>query len=271
MSSGEREPIDGLETEPERGGVQSVEVGMKVLRALADAGGEQNLGRIAEKAGMPSAKAHRYLVSLMRAGFVERNSKSNRYILGPEALRIGLIALARTDVVDIADEELIALREKMAGSLLLAIWGATGPIIVRWVESRRPVTVNVRAGSSMPLLRSATGQVFAAFMPEAIVMPFIELELAEMRDRRMPVPTLAEIKSRIQKIRTIGLGHTAGEMLPGVLALAAPVFNHQRELTAVIAALGPAGFFDDTLNGETARELRKAANSISQRLGATNK
>ena len=137
-----------LNVSSERGGVQSVEVGMKVLCALADAGGEQSLGRIAESADMPSAKAHRYLVSLMRAGFVERDSKSNRYVLGAEALRIGLVALARTDVIEVAGAELNTLRERVSGALLLAVWGAMGPTIVRWVESSRPVTVNVRAGSA---------------------------------------------------------------------------------------------------------------------------
>jgi DNA-binding IclR family transcriptional regulator len=268
MSSNDPQAIEAMDSEPERGGVQSVEVGMKVLRALADAGGEQNLSRIAEKAGMPSAKAHRYLVSLMRAGFVARDSKSSRYVLGPETLRIGLVALARTDVVEIAAEEMDVLREKMSGALLLAIWGANGPTIVRWIESRRSVTVNVRPGSNMPLLRSATGQVFAAFMPEAMVMPFIEREVAEMKSQKMPVPTLAQIKSRIEQTRKTGWGHAHGDMLPGVLALAAPLFNHQQELVGVITALGPTGFFDDTLEGPNAGELRQAANTISQRLGA---
>ena len=262
------DPLDGTQG---RGGVQSVEVGMKVLRALADAGGEQNLTRIAEAAGMPSAKAHRYLVSLMRAGFVERASKSNRYVLGPEALRVGLVALARTDVIEAADGELQALREKISAALLLAVWGGTGPTIVRWVELRRPIAVNVRAGSNMPLLRSATGQVFAAYLPEATVMPFIEQEIVEMATRKLSVPSISELKTRLENIRKVGLGHTAGEMLPGVLALAAPLFNHQQELVGVIAALGPSGFFDDSLSGETAHELRQTANAISRRLGAAAK
>ena len=120
----------------------------------------------------------------------------------------------------------------------------------------------------MPLLRSATGQVFAAYMPERTVAPFIEQELAEMKKRKMSVPTPDKLRKRLQSIRATGLGHTAGEMLPGVLALAAPIFNHQGDVVAVIAALGPSGFFDDTADGETARELRQAASSISQRLGA---
>ena len=100
-------------------------------------------------------------------------------------------------------------------------------------------------------------------------MPFIEQEVAELRSQKMPVPTLAQIKSRIEQTRKTGWGHSNGEMLPGVLALAAPLFNHQQELVGVITALGPTGFFDDARDGLTARELKQAANAISQRLGAT--
>jgi DNA-binding IclR family transcriptional regulator len=254
----------------EKGGVQSVEVGMKVLKVLADSGGAQNLSRIAESAGIHTAKAHRYLTSLMRSGFVDRESKTNRYVLGPEALRVGLVALARTDVVDVAGTELDVLRDKISATLLLAVWSRTGPTIVRWVESGRPVTVNVRAGSHMPVLKSATGQVFAAFLPPEIVQPFIEAELVEMKRQKLPVPSVAEIKAKLDKVRKVGLGHTAGEMLPGVLALAAPIFNYQREIVGVVAALGPKGFFNDSFGGETARELRSAAASISERLGSKN-
>jgi DNA-binding IclR family transcriptional regulator len=56
-------------------------------------------------------------------------------------------------------------------------------------------------------------------------------------------------------------------MLPGVLALAAPIFDHEGTLAAVITALGPVGFFDDARDGETAQELRRAAHMVSGRLG----
>jgi DNA-binding IclR family transcriptional regulator len=264
MSRTVAEPEDASH---DRGGVQSVEVGMRVLGALADAGGEQTLTRIAEMAGMPPAKAHRYLASLLRAGFVERAGSGNRYALGPQALRVGLVALGRIDVIEAAAAELRALRDKVAGSLLLAVWGTNGPTIVRWLESTRPVMVNVRIGSNMPIVRSATGQVFGAFLPERIVTPLIERELTDMQRAGGKPPSRAAVQHRLAAVRANGLGHTAGEMLPGVLALAAPVFNHEGELAAVIAALGPVGFFDDALDGDIAHELRQAAAGLSQRLG----
>jgi DNA-binding IclR family transcriptional regulator len=250
------------------GGVQSVEVGMRVLCSLADLGGEESLGKIAEHVGIPSAKAHRYLASLTRAGFVER-SNNNRYMLGGMALRIGLVALSRVDVIAAAHMELAELRESVDASLLLAVWGTNGPTIVRWLEPAKPVTVNVRVGSNMPLLRSATGQVFAALLPQSMTHSLLKADLNEIKRLQGKAPTLHEAKETLKKVRKRGLGHTAGGVLPGGLALAAPIYDHDNQLAAVVTALGPAGHFDDSLTGPTARALLASSRRLSERMGST--
>lgn len=248
-----------------KGGVQSVEIGMQILTTLADRGGEETLGALARATGMPAAKAHRYLVSLIKAGFVERNLP--KYVLGPQALRVGLIALGRLDVVEIVTPTLYELRDKIDGTVMLALWGENGPTIVRWIESMRPVTVNVRVGSIMPLIRSATGQVFSAFLPETMTRTLLMAELATAKKQNLDIRTLGDARAMFSAVREKGLGHTAGAVLSGVLGLAAPIFDHNGSLAAVIACLGPVGFFDDSLDGATARALRDTANDLSMRLG----
>ena len=78
-------------------GVQSLEIGMGILRAMMDGQRSMMLKDIAAAADMPASKAHRYLVSLIRAGLVEQDPMSSRYDLGPLALNLGLVALDRLD------------------------------------------------------------------------------------------------------------------------------------------------------------------------------
>ncbi|MFO1287275.1 MAG: hypothetical protein U1F49_12605 [Rubrivivax sp.] len=40
--------------------------------------------------------------------------------------------------------------------------GTHGPTVLHWEPSSRPVSMSLRAGAVLPLLRSATGRVFAA-------------------------------------------------------------------------------------------------------------
>ena len=121
----------------------------------------------------------------------------------------------------------------------------------------------------MPLLRSATGQVFAALLPQSMTHSLIKADLNEIKKLQGKAPTLHEAKETLKKVRKRGLGHTAGGVLPGVLALAAPIYDHDNQLAAVVTALGPAGHFDDSLTGPTARALLASSRRLSERMGST--
>ena len=71
-------------------GVQSLEVGAGVLRAVVNGHRAMMLKEIAAAADIPPSKAHRYLVSLIRSGLIEQDPATSRYSLGPFALNIGL-------------------------------------------------------------------------------------------------------------------------------------------------------------------------------------
>jgi DNA-binding IclR family transcriptional regulator len=243
-------------------GVRSVETGMALLGALAArARIPVSLSDLAAAAGMAPAKAHRYLVSLIRAGMVEQDRVSGRYRLGWAALNVGLAALGALDVMRLAGETLERLCEAIDETVLLAVWGNKGPVVVRWEEASRPVTTNVRAGSVMPILNSATGRVFAAFLPDAQTKRLIAEEAAQ-------APALADgFDAILDETLARGLGRVQGDLLPGVSGLAAPVFDHQGDVVAVIAALGPQGQFDAAWEGAVARALKDAADGLSRRLG----
>jgi len=252
----------GVQDAKTQQGVRSVETGMALLAALAArARVPASLSDLAAAAGMAPAKAHRYLVSLIRAGMVEQDRASGRYRLGGAALNVGLAALGALDVMRLAGEALERLCAAIDETVLLAVWGNKGPVVVRWEEASRPVTTNVRAGSVMPLLNSATGRVFAAFLPEMQTK-------AMLAEERAQAPALAkDYDAGLEETRTRGLGRVKGDLLPGVAGLAAPVFDHQGDLVAVIAALGPQGQFDAAWDGAVAKLLKAAADGLSLRLG----
>ena len=146
-------------------GVQSLEVGMSLLKAMVGGQRAMMLKDIAAAADMPASKAHRYLVSLIRSGLVEQDPLSSRYTLGPFALNLGLVALDRLDRVRLGLTSITELRDAINETTALAVWGGHGPVIVRWERPRRPLTVNVLTGTTLGLLSSAAGRVFAAWLP----------------------------------------------------------------------------------------------------------
>ena len=149
--------------EDTRGGVNSVEVAGLLLRLLAEAGGPMRLADLSRAATMPSAKAHRYLVSLVRAGLVEQDPATSRYEFGPLMLRAGLAALGRSDLLKRAERALEAIVGRTGETAAAAVWGTHGPTHVRLVAARHALAANVPPGHVCPMTYSASGLVFCAF------------------------------------------------------------------------------------------------------------
>lgn len=253
-----------------RQGIQSVEVAGRVLQALVAHGQPMMLRDLAAAAGMPPAKAHRYLVSLIRMGLADQVAETGEYDLGGFALRLGLASLSRLDAVRLATPVLAQLRDDTDETVALAVWGNYGATVIRWEEARRPVTVNLRVGGVLPLLTSATGRVFFAWLPETQTRELVREELAAAaRSRSAAGPrTAAQARKLARAVRTRGLSRVNGDLIPGVTAFSAPVFDANGRLALALTVLGHAGHFDTRWNGRAASPLRAAAAALSTRLGA---
>ena len=95
-------------------GIQSIDVGGRLLHALARSAGAMMLKEMAEAADMPAAKAHAYLVSFCKLGLMEQDAATGRYDLGPLALELGLVSLNRLDAVKIATRAMAGLSQRPA-------------------------------------------------------------------------------------------------------------------------------------------------------------
>jgi len=252
----------------ERAGIQSVEVGFALLQVLAKSEGALMLRDLAASAGMSAAKAHRYLVSFQRLGLVHQDHTSTRYDLGPAALQLGLAALTRLDPVKLARERMAALMSEIGHTVALAVWGNQGPTIVHWQESPHAMTI-LRLGDVMPLLTSATGRCFAAFMPKDLTAAMMKAELARLQKiKHHDVPnTMPEAKAMLAEVRQQGLARVTDALLPGVTGFAAPVFDSDAHLALAMVSLGPTSSFDSAWDGPPAKALRQAAEQLSAQLG----
>ncbi|MDE2230220.1 MAG: IclR family transcriptional regulator [Alphaproteobacteria bacterium] len=248
-------------------GIQSVEVAAGLLRALIAAGRAAPLKDIAGLARLHPGKAHRYLVSLTRTGLVEQDAVTGHYGIGPLSIALGLAGLRTIDVVRCAQSRLPALRDAIDETVLLALWSRQGPVVFDLEESARPVTMNVRVGSILPLLTTATGRVFAAFLPAAQTRALIAAERAAARGPATALYKQQAVETLLDRTRKIGLAHVSGDLVPGVNALAAPVFDHKGRIGAVIGALGRSEELGVAFDGAVARALKRAADAISRRLG----
>src|SRR3954452_15087613 len=132
------------DTDRAQRGIQSIEVGGQLLRALVHHGRPMALKDLARDADMSPAKAHPYMVSFGRLGLVEQDRSSGHYLLGPLALQLGLISLQQADPVHVATPLVAELAQRIGHTIAIAVWGDRGATIVRIAESPSAVHVNLR-------------------------------------------------------------------------------------------------------------------------------
>jgi DNA-binding IclR family transcriptional regulator len=254
--------------EKSRRGIQSFEVGSQLLIELARHVKPMALKDLAKVAGMSTGKAHPYLVSFLKVGFVTQDA-SGSYELGPLALQLGLARLKRLDAVKEATPLIEDLAARTEQSVAVAVWGNLGPTIVRLEEPIQPMHVNLRTGTVMSLAYTATGRLFAAYMPPKVVEKLITEDIARQGGRSDGVVliTRAQVEDAITETRRHGLSRTIGQPIPGINAFCAPVFDAAGHLVLGITAMGPEATFDNEWNGKVASPLRACALEVSRRLG----
>lgn len=252
-------------SQAERRGIQSVEISAIILAAIAEEGTALPLGRLSELTGMPSSKTHRYLASFIRTGLVRQDETTGRYDLGPAALRLGLSALSRFDVIEAAQTTMKRLTQELNITSLLSVWGPQGPTIIRWQRAPQALVTSLNLGSVLPVLSSSTGRIFLAHLPRMLTNDLASRELSANKrnpNRKNLITTKSEIAALIKKVRAAGVASVDSSVVPGLRAVAAPILDHQGEASAVITLIGSESFLNDTL-GKTATALKKACRSLS--------
>ncbi len=262
-------PLPGTDRPRERRQrVQAAETGMAVLKGLADLGGRATLTALSAHVQEPPAKVHRYLASLAEEGLVSQDAGTQQYFLGPEAIRIGMAAMRQADPIRAAEPALVRLREALEITCFIAVMGNKGPTIVRFEEPGLPVTVNVRVGSVLPLLWSATGRAFLAYLDERAVQAMASEELSHASpEQRASLAGKDPIEALRQAVRKAGCASVRDTNLRGISAVSAPLHDHTGRVCAVLTALGATGGFDAAVGGPVAKAVQREAAAISAMLG----
>lgn len=241
---------------------------MTILKALARLGGSASLTTLAGEVGENTAKVHRYLSSLSSEGLVAQNPATQHYYLGEESIRIGMAALRQCDPVRLGEGALLRLRESLQVSCFIAVLGNLGPTVLRIEEPSLPVTVNIRAGSVMPLLWSATGQAFLAFSDDGAMQRRAEAEYeAGTTEQRSTLAGPAPVERLRRQVREQGCAIVHDTLLRGISAVAAPIFDARGRCCAVLTALGASNGFDSRPGGTVAPRVVHEAAGISTAMG----
>ncbi|GAB7386947.1 IclR family transcriptional regulator [Bacillaceae bacterium] len=249
-----------MEQEIKGHGIQSLELGIEILKKIAQAGKPLTITEIANLCGMSKSKLHRYLTSFCRTGFLVK-SPELRYSLGTELILLGLKASESIDVKEKAAPYLSKLREILNETVALSLWGENGPFFIRWEESNRAINIGIKVGTQVSVLKSTAGKVFVAFLPEDRTERLVKKEI-EKYDIDPE-----DLQKELAQVREEGYSITEGTLIPGISAISCPVFGQDGEIVAVITVVGLVGVLDISEKSPVIRLLKEQCLALSREMG----
>lgn len=251
--------------EPTRQGVDAVEVAGAIMQALLRCPRPARLKDIEIATGIPSAKIHRYLVSMIRCGLVRRHGSSGRYDFGLLAHQVGQAVARDNDVVSQIEARLARFSEEVGEVVGVAQWVGNGVTFVNWFESSPEFSIRLKPGMQLGVTTSATAKLLAAYLKREVTEALVRSELAERE--MLSARQVERVYKEYAEIRARRIASSLGARRSGLNALSVPIFDRDGEVVVAVTALGMAPRFDADVTGTLARRMLALSSELSAQMG----
>jgi DNA-binding IclR family transcriptional regulator len=247
-------------------GISSVDNALRLLALL----GERRVLRVAEVAellNVARSTAHRLLSALRAHGFAVQDRSNGAYRPGPILSEIGLAAIARVDIRQVARPALEDLRDRTQETVSLSLLEGRDVRFVDCIEGTRSVRVGSRTGIALPAHCTAGGKVLlAALSPAELTRRYADQDLPVRTENS--VDDWSSLEGELAEVRRDGYAVNLEEGEYGVSAVAAALRDVTGAPLAAVAVVAPAG----RLDAETARDLApmvlRSARTVEERLAS---
>ncbi|MGX9985220.1 IclR family transcriptional regulator [Soonwooa purpurea] len=257
-----------MEEGKKKRGIQSINVGFSILKALMQSQYPLPLKEISEQIGLSPSKIHSYLVSFQEEEIVQQNPDTGFYSLGTSCLKLGLAYLDQSDLAELCKPHMRQLANDLGHTIFLGVWGNRGPTIIYRLDGTYSETLfDLRIGSVLPILTSAVGKNFAAHLPHSSMMPMIIEEIKSNKGELDLENNLNKVKEMLETVKQDGISQGRAEILSDLTAISVPIFDFSNTMIAGLTIMGKIGGLDDRINGSAAKMLKQAGLEISQKRG----
>lgn len=217
--------------------IQSIQRATAVLRAFSEAEPELGVMDISRRLELHKSTVSRILATLESEGLVSQNPQTSKYRLGLGLISLAGVALGRLDVRGAAQPYLNQLAEVTQETINVTVRDGRECVNVERVASPRPIRYVGWIGRRTPLHCTAAGKAILAYTPPAQREALIQLPLPRYTDKT--ITDTAVLEAALAEVCQQGYALAQEEFEEEFSAIAAPIFNHRREVVGTIAISGP--------------------------------
>lgn len=211
--------------------VQSLDRGLAVIRAFGPDRERLSLSEVARATGLTRAAARRFLLTLVKLGYVR--SDGREFSLRPRVLELGYAYLSGLALPEVAQPHLEAVSAKLHESSSISVLDGHHIVYVARVATKRIMTTAITVGTRFPAYAASMGRVLlAGLSPEELDKYLAEANFEAFTERTVTDPErLGEI---VRETGRQGYSIIDQELEDGLRAIAAPIRDSSGAVTAAI-------------------------------------
>jgi len=248
--------------------VQSLDRGLAVIRAFGPDRERLSLSEVARATGLTRAAARRFLLTLVKLGYVR--SDGREFSLRPRVLELGYAYLSGLALPEVAEPHLEDISAKLHESSSISVLDGHHIVYVARVATKRIMTVAISVGTRFPAYAASMGRVLLAGLDEEELERYLaEATFEAFTERTVTDPD--RLRQLIAQVRRDGYSIIDQELEHGLRAIAAPIHDPSGAVTAAInvsahaSRLSPDAMRTELLPAllETARNIEADLKSVS--------
>jgi IclR family transcriptional regulator, pca regulon regulatory protein len=211
--------------------VQSLERGLAVIRAFDAEHRELALSDVARSTGLTRAAARRFLLTLVKLGYV--NFSQGRFSLRPRVLELGYAYLSSLTLPEVAQPHMEALVAQVNESCSISVLDDTDVVYVARVPTRRIMSITLAVGTRLPAFATSMGRVLLAGLPDVELDERLEkIEIVPLTSRT--VKDSETLRRILTTVRRQGYAAVDQELEEGLRSLAVPIRTSAGAVTAAL-------------------------------------
>jgi len=218
--------------------ITSLQRGLRLLSLFVDSPKNMSASRIVKLSGLPVSTAHRFLMNLTSAGYLNCDGNGD-YHLGIACVSLGQAALSQLDLRPLSLPYLQELNRRTRETVHLTVRFGLSAVYVEKLDSPEPLRIHSRIGAAIPLYCTAVGKVLLAYLPpqeRSAVLDRMEMHRFTSNTAGSP----QELQTQLQLVRRNGYACDLEEHEAHIRCVAAPIWDHTGAVNASLSITGPA-------------------------------
>jgi DNA-binding IclR family transcriptional regulator len=245
---------------------RSVARALSILQAFNENRLELGVTELSQLTGIDKSTVYRLLNGLQQGGLIEKDPDTTKYYLGFGLVRLAGLALQRLDLTRIARPHLRELARMSQETVNLSVLTDDDKIVnIDGVTSPRRVRNVGWIGREMPIHAISGGKVMMAYLPDERLEQILARPLERFTEQTITDPS--RLRDELEQVRRMGYGIAEEELETGLSAVAAPLWNHESQVVAIISVSGPSFRLPRERLVELGLTTKKTADTISKKSG----